>query len=194
MRKSLIQYTIAMSSMAIVLFSCSHLSDHSADVPRVDSVLTKLDSSITSMKNLLLEPLNAYQDSVLANTNYIQQNFKGQMSDVTAQTISKYRYTVSSFPQATDHLLDALSQCLTSKKQLGELKSTIVNKANKDALGNDITDSYINEALKQETIDCSASLESARVYSELYLRAIKNYNDTKPAIDSLIQKIQSFKK
>jgi hypothetical protein len=183
-----------MSSMAIVLFSCSHLSDHSADVPKVDSMLTKLDSSITSMKNLLLEPLNAYQDSVLANTNYIQQNFKGQMSDVTAQTISKYRYTVSSFPQATDHLMDALSQCLTSKKQLSELKSTIVNKANKDALGNDITDTYINEALKQESIDCSASLESARAYSELYLRAIKNYNDTKPAIDSLIQKIQSFKK
>ncbi len=194
MRKSLIQYTIAMSSMAIVLFSCSHLSDHSTDVPKVDSMLTKLDSSITSMKNLLLEPLNAYQDSALANTNYIQQNFKGQMSDVTAQTISKYRYTVSSFPQATDHLMDALSQCLTSKKQLGELKSTIVNKANKDALGNYITDTYINEALKQESIDCSASLESARVYSELYLRAIKNYNDTKPAIDSLIQKIQSFKK
>jgi hypothetical protein len=183
-----------MSSMAIVLFSCSHLSDHSADVPKVDSMLTKLDSSITSMKSLLLEPLNAYQDSVLANTNYIQQNFKGQMSDVTAQTISKYRYTVSSFPQATDHLMDALSQCLTSKKQLSELKSTIVNKANKDALGNDITDTYINEALKQESIDCSASLESARAYSELYLRAIKNYNDTKPAIDSLIQKIQSFKK
>ena len=194
MRKSLIQYTIAMSSMAIVLFSCSHLSDHSADVPKLDSMLTKLDSSITSMKNLLLEPLNAYQDSVLANTNYIQQNFKGQMSDVTAQTISKYRYTVSSFPQATDHLMDALSQCLTSKKQLGELKSTIVNKANKDALGNDITDTYINEALKQESIDCSASLESARAYSELYLRAIKNYNDTKPAIDSLIQQIQPFKK
>lgn len=194
MRKSLIQYSIAMSCMAIVLFSCSQLSDRSADVPKVDSMLTKLDSSIVSMKDLLLEPLADYQDTVLANTVYIQENFKGQMSDATAQIISRYRYTVSSFPQATDHLMDALSQCLTSKKQLNELKSSIVNKANKDALGNEITDTYINEALKQESIDCSASLESAHVYSELYLRAIKNYNDTKPTIDSLIQKIQSLKK
>jgi hypothetical protein len=53
---------------------------------------------------------------------------------------------------------------------------------------------YINEALKQESIDCEAALESAKVYSELYLRALKNYDDTKPFVDSLIQQIPQRKK
>ena len=182
-----------MSCMAIVLFSCSNLSDHSADVPKVDSMLVKLDSSIAAMKNILLEPLDSYQDTVLANTAYIQENYKGTMNALQAEAISKYRFTVSSFPQASEHLMDALSQCLTSKNQITELKNVIVNKATKDALGNDITDMYIKAALKQDTIDCDASLQSAKVYSELYLRAIKNYDDTKPFIDSLIQNIQSRK-
>jgi hypothetical protein len=185
----MIKLTIAMSCMAIVLFSCSNLSDHSSDVPKVDSMLVKLDSSIAMMKNLLLEPLDSYQDTVLAKTAYIQENFRGTMNDVQAEAISKYRYTVSSFPQASEHLMDALSQCLTSKNQINELKNVIVNKATKDALGNEITDMYISEALKQETIDCEASLQSAKVYSELYLRAIKNYNDTKTFVDSLVQQI-----
>lgn len=194
MRKSLIKLSIAMSCMAIVLFSCSNLHDHSADVPKVDSMLVKLDSSVAAIKTLLLEPLDSYQDTVLANTAFIQENYKGTMNAAQAAAISKYRYTVSSFPQASEHLMDALSQCLTSKNQITELKNVIVNKATKDALGNDITDMYINEALKQESIDCEAALQSAKVYSELYLRAIKNYDDTKYFVDSLMQQIPQRKK
>lgn len=183
---------IAMVFMAIVLFSsCDNKEQRAAHIRMLDSLLVRLDSEITAMKDVVLIPLEAEQDSVDQKVARIQAMYRGTMDEKTAALISGYRFVSKSFPDPEETALTQLNALLKSKQQILLLRNTIETEATEDALGNEISDTYLNAAAEQEKSGAEIALNDAVLVRERYRTTNETFLRLNPAIDSLLQTLNT---
>lgn len=183
-----------MSFMAIVvLSSCTRSFDKIAYSSALDSLLKNIETEITIMKDIVLIPLNAKQDSVESKITRIQSAYTGTMDAKTAALVSNYKYIVKSLPNAEEKALDELRNLLLSKQQIQHLKQAVESNATHDALGNKITDTYLKAALDQEKTGAEIALQSAQQLREKYVSMNASFDQLNPSIDSLLLTIQASK-
>lgn len=187
--------TIAMGFMAIViLFSCKKSIDKQTYSNTIDSLVSSLESEITLMKDVVLIPIAEKQDSVLAKINRIQNNYSGTMPAKTAALISEYNFVVKSIPNAEEKALDELRNLLLCKQQLIHLKQAVISDATHDALGNEISEPYMNAAIEQEKTSAEISIRSSQQLREKYVSMSNAYDRLTPSIDSLMLVIFNTKR
>jgi hypothetical protein len=175
--------SIAMLVVAIVLYSaCKPKPDFSKQVSTLDSLRVSIISVYDSTMVLKAEQFNTNKDSVAKNLVSIQFLYKGTMNESMARVLSSYNLTSKSVadPQVVFTNLD--KDFKQSRLQIENLMSALNSNATKDALGNEITDIYVSEAIKNEKRAVEQWSNNWRVASEALKKSLNDYNELQPQI------------
>jgi hypothetical protein len=175
--------SIAMLVVAIVLYSaCKPKPDFSKQVSTLDSLRVSIISVYDSTMVLKAEQFNTNKDSVAKNLISIQFLYKGTMNESMARVLSSYNLTSKSVadPQVVFTNLD--KDFKQSRLQIENLMSALNSNATKDALGNEITDIYVSEAIKNEKRAVEQWSNNWRVASEALKKSLNDYNELQPQI------------
>jgi len=175
--------SIAMLVVAIVLYSaCKPKPDFSKQVSTLDSLRVSIISVYDSTMVLKAEEFNTNKDSVAKNLVSIQFLYKGTMNESMARVLSSYNLTSKSVadPQVVFTNLD--KDFKQSRLQIENLMSALNSNATQDALGNEITDIYVSEAIKNEKRAVEQWSNNWRVASEALKKSLHDYNELQPQI------------
>jgi len=175
--------SIAMLVVAIVLYSaCKPKPDFSKQVSTLDSLRVSIISVYDSTMALKAEEFNTNKDSVAKNLISIQFLYKGSMNESMARVLSSYNLTSKSVadPQVVFTNLD--KDFKQSRLQIENLMSALNSNATQDALGNEITDIYVSEAIKNEKRAVEQWSNNWRVASEALKKSLHDYNELQPQI------------
>jgi hypothetical protein len=175
--------SIAMLVVAIVLYSaCKPKPDFSKQVSTLDSLRVSIISVYDSTMVLKAEQFNTNKDSVAKNLGAIQFLYKGSMNESMARVLSSYNLTSKSVadPQVVFTNLD--KDFKQSRLQIENLMSALNSNATQDALGNEITDIYVSEAIKNEKRAVEQWSNNWRVASEALKKSLNDYNELQPQI------------
>jgi predicted transcriptional regulator len=175
--------SIAMLVVAIVLYSaCKPKPDFSKQVSTLDSLRVSIISVYDSTMVLKAEEFNTNKDSVAKNLVSIQFLYKGTMNESMARVLSSYNLTSKSVadPQVVFTNLD--KDFNQSRLQIENLMSALNSNATQDALGNEITDIYVSEAIKNEKRAVEQWSNNWRVASEALKKSLHDYNELQPQI------------
>jgi hypothetical protein len=175
--------SIAMLVVAIVLYSaCKPKPDFSKQVSTLDSLRVSIISVYDSTMVLKAEEFNTNKDSVAKNLGAIQFLYKGSMNESMARVLSSYNLTSKSVadPQVVFTNLD--KDFKQSRLQIENLMSALNSNATQDALGNEITDIYVSEAIKNEKRAVEQWSNNWRVASEALKKSLNDYNELQPQI------------
>jgi len=175
--------SIAMLVVAIVLYSaCKPKPDFSKQVSTLDSLRVSIISVYDSTMVLKAEEFNTNKDSVAKNLGAIQFLYKGSMNESMARVLSSYNLTSKSVadPQVVFTNLD--KDFKQSRLQIENLMSALNSNATQDALGNEITDIYVSEAIKNEKRAVEQWSNNWRVASEALKKSLHDYNEFQPQI------------
>ena len=172
-----------MLVVAIVLYSaCKPKPDFSKQVSTLDSLRVSIISVYDSTMVLKAEEFNTNKDSVAKNLVSIQFLYKGTMNESMARVLSSYNLTSKSVadPQVVFTNLD--KDFKQSRLQIENLMSALNSNATQDALGNEITDIYVSEAIKNEKRAVEQWSNNWRVASEALKKSLHDYNELQPQI------------
>jgi hypothetical protein len=175
--------SIAMLVVAIVLYSaCKPKPDFSKQVSTLDSLRVSIISVYDSTMVLKAEQFNTNKDSVAKNLVSIQFLYKDTMNESMARVLSSYNLTSKSVadPQVVFTNLD--KDFKQSRLQIENLMSALNSNATQDALGNEITDIYVSEAIKNEKRAVEQWSNNWRVASEALKKSLNDYNELQPQI------------
>ncbi|MFZ4783973.1 MAG: hypothetical protein ACOYLH_00760 [Flavobacteriales bacterium] len=142
--------SIAMLCLAIVLFACQRKPDYSREVSMLDSLRVQMLSSFDSTAVLKSTECEAWQDSASAKILFIQNEYKALMPSAMALQISDYQQAMFRFNEPEKTFNQLTEAYRLEKKQIEDLIATLKSNATHDALGNEITPIYVQEALKAE--------------------------------------------
>lgn len=181
----------AMISMALFfIFSCKEKKDYSKDLETLNSLSATLHHRIDTVKILLMDSLPIFQDSAQMRIDLIQNFYNKEMPEETAELISNYHQTLSKCTDPEANALSILQELVVCKNQIDSLHSLISRGADHDALGNEITPIYLEEALKAEKKRTEPILSISSRFILDYQDAIgnyKQYNDRISAITSQLK-------
>ena len=140
-----------MLVVAIVLYSaCKTKPDFSKQVATLDSLRVSIISVHDSTMVLKAEEFNTNKDSVAKNLSAIQSLYKGDMNESMARVLSNYNLTSKSVSDPRVVFTNLDKDFNQSRVQIENLMSALKSNATQDALGNEITDIYVSEAIKNE--------------------------------------------
>lgn len=142
--------SIAMLCVAIVLFACQRKPDYSREVSMLDSLRVQMLSSFDSTALAKAAQCAAWQDSASAHILFIQKEYKALMPSSSALQISAYQQAMFRFKDPENTFVQLNEAYQREKKQIEDLIATLKSNATHDALGNEITPIYVQEALKAE--------------------------------------------
>ena len=175
--------SIAMLVVAIVLYSaCKTKPDYSKQVATLDSLRVSIISAYDSTMVLKAEEFNSNKDSVAKNLSAIQSLYKGTMNESMARVLSNYNLTSKSVADPKVVFTNLDKDFNQSRIQIENLMSALKSNATQDALGNEITDIYVSEAIKNEKRAVEQWSNNWRVASEALKKSLNDYNELQPQI------------
>jgi hypothetical protein len=175
--------SIAMLVVAIVLYSaCKPKPDYSKQVATLDSLRVSIISAYDSTMVLKAEEFNSNKDSVAKNLSAIQSLYKGTMNESMARVLSNYNLTSKSVADPKVVFTNLDKDFKQSRIQIENLMSALNSNATQDALGNEITDIYVSEAIKNEKRAVEQWSNNWRVASEALKKSLNDYNELQPQI------------
>ena len=175
--------SIAMLVVAIVLYSaCKTKPDFSKQVATLDSLRVSIISVYDSTMVLKAGEFNTNKDSVAKNLNAIQSLYKGTMNESMARVLSTYNLTSKSVADPEVVFTNLDKDFNQSRVQIENLMSALKSNASQDALGNEITDIYVSEAIKNEKHAVEQWSNNWRVASEALKKSLNDYNELQPQI------------
>ena len=175
--------SIAMLVVAIVLYSaCKTKPDFSKQAATLDSLRVSIISVYDSTMILKAEEFNANKDSVAKNLGAIQSLYKGTMNESMARVLSNYNLTSKSVADPGVIFINLDKDFNQSRAQIENLMSALKSNATQDALGNEITDIYVSEAIKNEKRAVEQWSNNWRVASEALKKSLNDYNELQPQI------------
>jgi hypothetical protein len=175
--------SIAMLVVAIVLYSaCKTKPDFSKQVSTLDSLRVSIISVYDSTMVIKAEEFNSNKDSVAKNLRAIQSLYKGTMNESMARILSRYNLTSKSVADPKVVFTNLDKDFNQSRIQIENLMSALKSNATQDALGNEITDIYVSEAIKNEKRAVEQWSNNWRVASEALKKSLNDYNELQPQI------------
>lgn len=172
------------------LISCSSKINTSAEVSKLDSLLTEVTTAENVYKSEIQhEEIHWRLDSMSNVLKFIESNYEGEMAKENAMLVARYNDTKGIVKKYKNRAPQIRKEIDRTKMQLSNFKQALQAGATKDKNGNVIDKEYVSKQMRKETEAAEYLVKSIMELKERSLRFIeeneKRLQDVLPYVKGL---------